>query len=70
MKIICTKEEKEQLIKESRYLEYEVRDIDSDKANTLMHIYDAPDDFWIVVEESTYFMKYLLNGKNYEISNF
>jgi len=34
--MVPNKKVKEELIKESRYLEYEVRDIDSDKANTLM----------------------------------
>ena len=38
------------MIEESRYLEYEVRDIDSDKANTLMHLYMLPDECWIIEE--------------------
>ena len=53
MKIICTAQEKEQLIKESRYLEYEVRDIDSSKANTLMHLYMLPDEYWVIENENS-----------------
>ena len=46
--IVPTEEVKQQIINESRYLEYEVRDIDSDKANTLMHLYCLPDEAWII----------------------
>jgi len=46
--MVPSKKVKEELIKESRYLEYEVRDIDSDKANTLMHLYLLPDENWII----------------------
>ena len=47
IKIIVESEEiKEQLIQESRYIHD--LDIDSDKANTLMHLYLLPDECWSI----------------------
>lgn len=48
MKIICTQKQKEQLIKESEYLHN--LNIDSDKANTLMHLYQLPEKYWIIID--------------------
>jgi len=46
--IVGSKKEKKKLIKESRYLEYEVSGIDSDRAGILMHLYMLPDECWII----------------------
>ena len=52
IKIIVPSEEvKQQLIEESQYV-HNLHDIDSDKANTLMHLYLLPDDAWIVEDHS------------------
>lgn len=52
LKIIVPSEEaKEQLMEESRYLDFEVEDIDSDKAPILMHLYDLPEKYWEIAED-------------------
>lgn len=40
--IVATQEEKDDLLKQSKYIHY-LENIDSDKANTLMHLYMNPD---------------------------
>jgi GGDEF domain-containing protein len=45
IKILCNDETKKRLIEESKYLEYEVPCIDSDKASILMHLYVNEDIF-------------------------
>jgi len=40
--VVSSEQEKQELLEESRYIHY-LKEIDSDKANTLMHLYMNPD---------------------------
>jgi hypothetical protein len=52
IKIVVPSEKiKEDMIAESRYLEYELPGIDSDRAGILMHLYNLPDECWVIEEE-------------------
>ena len=48
--IVPDLETKEKLIEESEYLHW-LENIDTDKANTLCHLYMLPDEAWIIEEK-------------------
>ena len=45
--VVSSEKEKQELLEESRYIHY-LKEINSDKANTLMHLYMNPDMIQVI----------------------